>query len=99
MGRNLKKEFNSDYYTIGLTTLKGSYSYIDENKNKSRFYDTVLNNQEEWRKSFWNRYETNKLVKTKDWEYEKEYRIVFNGLTDYEIDVALKVVFPQLKSK
>ena len=60
--------------------------YIDENKNKSRFYDTVLNNQEEWRKSFWNRYETNKLVKTKDWEYEKEYRIVFNGLTDYEID-------------
>ena len=60
--------------------------YIDENKNKSRFYDTVLNNQEEWRKSFWNRYETNKLVKTKDWEYEKEYRIVFNGLTDCEID-------------
>ena len=30
MGLNLKKEFNSDYYTIGLTTLKGSYSYIDE---------------------------------------------------------------------
>ncbi|MCG2432198.1 erythromycin esterase family protein [Aequorivita xiaoshiensis] len=30
MGRNLKKEFKSDYYTIGLTTLKGSYSYIDE---------------------------------------------------------------------
>ncbi|PXX21389.1 erythromycin esterase family protein [Arenibacter sp. ARW7G5Y1] len=30
MGRNLKKEFNSDYYTIGLTTLKGSYAYMDE---------------------------------------------------------------------
>ena len=60
--------------------------YIDENKNKSRFYDTVLNNQEEWRKSFWNRYETNKLVKTKDWEYEKEYRLVLNRLMDYEID-------------
>lgn len=60
--------------------------YIDENKNKSRFCDTVLNNQEEWRKSFWNRYETNKLVKTKDWEYEKEYRLVLNRLMDYEID-------------
>ncbi|WP_152060249.1 DUF2971 domain-containing protein [Aliarcobacter butzleri] len=74
--------------------------YIDENKNKSRFYDTVLNNQEEWRKSFWNRYETNKLVKTKDWEYEKEYRIVFNGLTDYEIaekDRKLKYDFSCLK--
>lgn len=30
MGRDLKKEFGSDYYTIGLTTLKGSYAYIDE---------------------------------------------------------------------
>lgn len=30
MGRDLKKDFNQDYYTIGLTTLKGSYSYMDE---------------------------------------------------------------------
>lgn len=30
MGQNLKNEFDKDYYTIGLTTLKGNYSYIDE---------------------------------------------------------------------
>ncbi|WP_149304995.1 erythromycin esterase family protein [Pareuzebyella sediminis] len=30
MGRDLKKDFNQDYYSIGLTTLKGSYSYMDE---------------------------------------------------------------------
>ncbi|MBQ4912838.1 erythromycin esterase family protein [Maribacter sp. MMG018] len=30
MGRDLKNDFNKDYYTIGLTTLKGNYSYIDE---------------------------------------------------------------------
>ena len=30
MGRDLKKDFNQDYYTIGLTTLKGSYSYMNE---------------------------------------------------------------------
>jgi erythromycin esterase len=30
MGENLKKEFNNDYYSIGLTTLKGSYSFINE---------------------------------------------------------------------
>ncbi|SDI25053.1 erythromycin esterase family protein [Winogradskyella thalassocola] len=30
MGRNLKKEFGKDYYTIGLTTLKGNYSYMNE---------------------------------------------------------------------
>jgi len=30
MGLNLKKEFGNNYHSIGLTTLKGSYSYIDE---------------------------------------------------------------------
>lgn len=30
MGRDLKQEFGEDYHSIGLTTLKGSYSYIDE---------------------------------------------------------------------
>jgi erythromycin esterase-like protein len=30
MGRNLKKEFDTDYHTIGLSTLFGKYSYIDE---------------------------------------------------------------------
>jgi erythromycin esterase-like protein len=30
MGHDLKKEFGKDYYTIGLSTLKGNYSYIDE---------------------------------------------------------------------
>lgn len=30
MGRDLKKEFGKDYFSIGLTTLKGNYSYIDQ---------------------------------------------------------------------
>src|SRR5690606_6023088 len=30
MGRDLKKEFGDDYHSIGLKTLAGSYSYIDE---------------------------------------------------------------------
>lgn len=30
MGRDLKKEFGTDYYTIGLTTLNGNYSYMEE---------------------------------------------------------------------
>ena len=30
MGRDLKKEFGNDYYSIGLMTLKGNYSYMDE---------------------------------------------------------------------
>jgi len=30
MGSDLKQEFGNDYHSIGLSTLKGSYSYIDE---------------------------------------------------------------------
>jgi len=30
MGRNLKQEFGDDYHSIGLATLEGSYSYMDE---------------------------------------------------------------------
>ncbi len=30
MGRNLKKEFGSSYHSVGLSTLKGNYSYIEE---------------------------------------------------------------------
>ncbi|ABV67161.1 DUF2971 domain-containing protein [Aliarcobacter butzleri] len=74
--------------------------YIDENKNKSILFDKVLNNQEEWRKLFWDKYEKNKLTKTKDWTYEKEYRIVLNRLMDYEIkeeDRKLKYDFNCLK--
>lgn len=74
--------------------------YVDENKNKSILFDKVLNNQEGWKKSFWDKYENNKLIKTKDWAYEKEYRIVFNRLMDYEIeekDRKLKYDFSCLK--
>ncbi|MFD2909090.1 erythromycin esterase family protein [Flavobacterium ardleyense] len=30
MGRDLKEEFGTDYHSIGLMTLKGNFSYIDE---------------------------------------------------------------------
>ncbi|MGB3343075.1 MAG: erythromycin esterase family protein [Aequorivita sp.] len=42
MGRDLKQEFGDDYHSIGLTTLKGSYSFIDE---KSINGDPVFTNK------------------------------------------------------
>ncbi len=39
MGRNLKQEFKNDYHSIGLTSLKGNYSFIDERFiNGDHFY-------------------------------------------------------------
>lgn len=45
MGRDLKKEFKNDYHSIGLTTLKGSYSFIEEKFiNGDHFYMDKLKN-------------------------------------------------------
>jgi|GEM_PF-561567 len=39
MGRDLKKEFKNEYHSIGLTSLKGSYSFIEEKLiNGDHFY-------------------------------------------------------------
>lgn len=44
MGRNLKKEFGEDYFSIGLSTLNGSYSYINEKLiNADHNYSDKLN--------------------------------------------------------
>jgi len=44
MGRDLKKEFKNDYHSIGLTTLKGSYSFIEKkNIDGDHFYTDKLN--------------------------------------------------------
>ncbi|PHS61807.1 MAG: hypothetical protein COB12_11555 [Flavobacterium sp.] len=43
MGKNLKKEFEDDYYAIGLSTNSGTYSFIEEKYiNGDRIYDEEL---------------------------------------------------------
>ena len=34
---------------------------------------------------YWDTFYKNILIKTKDWEYEKEYRLILSGLLDDEI--------------
>ena len=43
MGHNLKKEFGDDYHSIGMSSLKGSYSYIENPRiNNDHSYDDKL---------------------------------------------------------
>ena len=43
MGKNLKEKFGSDYFTIGLSSLNGTYSYMDNNFiNDDHSYNDVL---------------------------------------------------------
>ncbi len=51
--------------------------YIGKNGEKSPIIDKILS--DEWRKRYWQRAEKRLLVKTRDWSYEKEYRLVINS--------------------
>ncbi|AFL67542.1 DUF2971 domain-containing protein [Sulfurospirillum barnesii] len=89
------------FESFGLSTEPTVNSwYMDENKNKSNLFDEVINNQEKWRDVFWSKLENNKLIKTKDWSYENEYRITWHRLQNYDIEEnyrKLKYDFNSLK--
>lgn len=60
--------------------------YMDENNSISNVADSYIGNEEEWRTQYWNNFQRDILIKTKDWTYEKEYRLILNGLLDHEIE-------------
>lgn len=60
--------------------------YRDQNNTISNVADSYIVNEEEWRTQYWNNFQRDILIKTKDWAYEKEYRLILNGLLDHEIE-------------
>ncbi len=60
--------------------------YMDVDKNLSDIHSKVFKDEEKRRDEYWNKYEKNNLIKTKDWEYEDEYRLVLNAGMDGEIN-------------
>lgn len=76
--------------------------YKSEDNVLSDIAGSVLdnNNKEKWRENYWDNFLKGILVKTKDWEYEKEYRLILYGLLDDEIEEEyrkLKYNFSSLK--
>lgn len=63
-----------------------TWLYSDEEKQLSEIHNEIFDNENNWRKAYWNKFSHNNLVKTKDWKYENEYRLVLNGGVDGEID-------------
>lgn len=41
----------------------------------------IINNTDRWRENYWNKFYRDILIKTKDWKYEKEYRLILNSLS------------------
>lgn len=59
--------------------------YLDENKTISECADDILNNEDSWRKNYWNIFHRDILTKTKDWEYENECRLILSSMLEDEI--------------
>ncbi len=91
------------FESFGLLTESKIISnwYLGETEDEdSILYNKVFENIEKWREEHWKKYHKNKLIKTKDWNYEQEYRITYNALQDYEIEERyrkLKYDFNSLK--
>lgn len=76
---------------LPILKLKATW-YMDDNKNISDIHDEIFTDEEKWRNDYWNKYTQNNLIKTKDWAYEDEYRLVLNGGMDGEIDKEYRVL-------
>ena len=60
--------------------------YTDKNGIKSKIVDLIFKNEKEWRQSYWDNFLKSIMIKTMDWKYENEYRLILNGLLENEID-------------
>lgn len=66
--------------------------YKDDDKKLSDIHSEVFTDEEKWRNGYWNKYSQNNLIKTKDWAYEDEYRLVLNSGMDGEIDKKYRIL-------
>lgn len=69
-----------------LTGRELSYWYQNENGEKSPIMSKIFANEYKWRKKYWKKAEKRLLTKTKDWKYEKEYRLTINSFLKDKIE-------------
>ncbi len=74
------------FRSIGRLPISKLYStWYKGYSSDSKIFDDFNKDQDKWRKNYWDTFYKNILIKTKDWEYEKEYRLILSGLLDDEI--------------
>ncbi len=74
--------------------------YMNENKVVSDIYNGFSDNQDKWRNNYWDKFYKSILTKTKDWKYEKEYRLILSSGLNQEMKKEsrlLKYSFTSLK--
>lgn len=56
--------------------------YTGDGKNLSACADDIRSNEEEWRRQYWDKFLPDIQVKTKDWAYEDESRLILTSSLD-----------------
>ena len=54
--------------------------YSDKDGNLSECSNHLGNNIESWRENYWNNFYPNITIKTRDWEYEQESRLILHSM-------------------
>lgn len=80
-------EFDSNFFT-SITRLQNQYAqsfFIDSKGNVSSIFDDMFHFDDERRNRFWHKWAKIGNTKTKNWSYEKEYRILIQSeMGDFE---------------
>lgn len=74
--------------------------YKDESGALSNIFESILEDNGSWREKYWDNFYKNITIKTQDWSYEQEYRLIMSYFMRSEIkieDRALQYDFSQLK--
>ncbi|MEE7628084.1 DUF2971 domain-containing protein [Methylobacter sp. Wu8] len=58
--------------------------YYNEKGERSECADDIHNSEEQWRQTYWDNFYRDITVKSKDWKYENEYRLILaSSMTDF----------------
>lgn len=84
------------FENLGTLPLPILYSnwYSDGNGKLSSCADLVRNDEDAWRRKYWEGFYSDLMKKTKDWHYENEYRLILNGgMHNYEKNTSRNIEY------
>jgi len=96
-----KVVYGSNYTTINFFEMLGrlngnqiKYWFTDGNK-RSNVLDKIERDKDEWRKIYWELFNKRYYTKTKEWEFEEEYRLrIENTFFDYDSNESRDLKYP-----
>ena len=75
-------DFFTSIGTLPIPVLNEMW-YVDENKNMSSCAHEMNIDENTWRSNYWSNFIRDITIKSKDWEYENEYRLILHSsITD-----------------